>query len=57
MDFSPPFFSSLKQSILEGRISFYHEGTDICIAIIWLIILTVQGLYVLLFKDKIQHKE
>lgn len=47
----------IKQSIQEGRISFYHEGTDIFIAIIWLIILTVQGFYVLLFKDKIQQKE
>lgn len=57
MESSPQFLSGLKQSIQEGKIWFYHEGTGIFITIVWLILLTVQGFYVLLVKDKIQQKQ
>ncbi len=57
MESSPQFFSGIKQSIQEGKIWVYHEETGIFITIIWLIILTGQGFYVLLFIDKTQQKE
>jgi len=57
MESFPKILSGLKQSILEGKIWFYHEGTGIFITIIWLVVLAVQGFYVFLFKDKIEQEE
>lgn len=57
MEYSPQFFSGIKQSIQEGKIWFYHEGTGIFITAIWLVILIGQGFYVFLIKDKIQQED
>ncbi|ANY75324.1 hypothetical protein BBD41_23630 [Paenibacillus ihbetae] len=51
-----PFLSGLKESILEGKIWYYHEESEIFVTMIWLIIIVVQGVYVF-FRGNDANKE
>lgn len=51
-----PFLSGFQQSILEGKIWFYHEESGIFVTMVWLIVIVVQGVYVF-FKGNAAEKE
>lgn len=41
-----PLLPGLQESILAGKIWFYHEESGIFVTMVWLIIIVVQGVYV-----------
>lgn len=51
-----PLLPGLQESILAGKIWFYHEESGIFVTMVWLIIMVVQGVYVF-FRGSDANKE